>query len=148
MVVFVFVKQGGADFGAGGPGLEFFNQFIGGLLAFALLFGGEDGVFLGNKVAAAILDKGLVDAEDGVELRLDRFGDLGVEGHFGEQRAVAGADGGGEGIQEGAAGGGAEVGGFGGEVFGGFAHFLAGEPFAVAAEVPVGEIWGEIRLPP
>ena len=64
LIVFVFVKQGGADFGAGGPGFEFFDQFIVGLLAFALLFGGEDGVFLGNKVAAAILDKGLMDAED------------------------------------------------------------------------------------
>ena len=68
------------------------------------------------------------------------FGHLGVEGHFGEEHAVPGVDGGGEGIEEGAAGGGGEVGGFGGEVLGGFAHFLAGEPFAVAAEVPVGEV--------
>ena len=73
---------------------------------------------------------------------MDRFGDLGVEGHFGQQRAVAGVNGGGEGLEQGAAGGGAEVGGFGGEVFGRFAHFLAGEPFAVAAEVPVGEVLG------
>ncbi len=68
------------------------------------------------------------------------FGHLGVEGHFGEEHAVPGVDGGGEGIEEGAAGGGGEMGGFGGEVLGGFAHFLAGEPFAVAAEVPVGEV--------
>ena len=68
LVVLVFVKQGGADFGAGGPGFEFLDEFIVGFLPFAFLFGGEDGVFLGNEVAAAILDEGLVDAENGVEL--------------------------------------------------------------------------------
>ena len=68
------------------------------------------------------------------------FGHLGVEGHFSEERAVPGVDGGGEGIEEGAAGGGGEVRGLGGEVLGGFAHFLAGEPFTVAALIPVGEV--------
>ena len=111
-----------------------------GLLVFAFLFGGKEGGFLGNEVVAALLDQGLVDAEDVVEMALDMFGDFGVQGHFGEQRAVAGEDGGGEGIEEGAAGGGGEVRGFGGEVFGGFAHFLAGEPFAIAALIPIGEV--------
>ncbi len=68
------------------------------------------------------------------------FGHLGVEGHFGEERAVAGVDGGGEGVEEGPAGSGGELRGLGGEVFGRFAHFLAGEPFAVAALIPVGEV--------
>ena len=111
-----------------------------GLLVFPFLFGGKEGGFLGNEVVAALLDQRLVDAEDVVEMALDMFGDFGVQGHFGEQRAVAGEHGGGEGIEQGAAGGGGEVGGLGGEVFGGFAHFLAGEPFAIAAEVPVGEV--------